>query len=142
DLQANLDELQKSEAHVRAQIARIRTRLESETLDPETEAVLRTKLQTLRAELIDFRSQIAATDAEARMSTIQLTVVTRGSSGVVVPSSRIHRTIDQALNVLAWEGIVALGLLVALAPFALVGAAAWFGRRFYRRREEERLLAA
>jgi len=28
-----------------------------------------------------------------------------------------------------------------LAPFALVGLAAWVGRRVYRRHEEERLLA-
>ena len=36
---------------VRAQIARIRARLESETLDAQTEAVLRARLQTLRGEL-------------------------------------------------------------------------------------------
>jgi len=67
--------------------------------------------------------------------------VTPGSSGVVVPASRIDRTIDEALNVLAWEGVVALGLLIVLAPFALVALAAWLGRRLYRRREDERLLA-
>jgi hypothetical protein len=75
------------------------------------------------------------------MSTIQLTVVTPQSSGAVVPASRIDRTIDEALNVLAWEGVVALGLLIVLAPLALVALAAWLGRRLYRRHEEERLLA-
>ena len=75
------------------------------------------------------------------MSTIQLSVVTPNASGAIAPSSRIDRTIDEALNVLAWEGVVALGLLIVLAPFALVGLAAWLGRRVHRRHEEERLLA-
>jgi len=141
DLQATLDELGKREASVRAQAARIRARLESETLDAQTEAVLRARLQTLRAELQTLRTGIAATNAEARMSTIQLTVVTPGAIGAVTPPSRIDRAIDEALNILAWEAVIALGILIVLAPFALVGLAAWFGRRLYRRHEEERLLA-
>ena len=55
------------------------------------------------------------------MSTIQLTVVTPGAFGAVAPPSRIDRTIDEALNVLAWEAVIALGMLIVLAPFALVG---------------------
>jgi Domain of unknown function (DUF4349) len=141
DLQQNLDELTHRQASVLAQIARIRARLDSETLDAQTEAVLRTRLGILRGELRALRQGISSTEAEARMSTIQLAVVTPGASGAVAPASRIDRTIDEALGVLAWEGVIALGLLIVLAPFALVGFAAWVGRRFYRRREEERLLA-
>jgi hypothetical protein len=142
DLQGTLDELAKQEAKTRSEIARIRARLETETLDAQTEAVLRAKLQTLRAELTELRAGISATEAEARMSTIQLTVVTPGAFGAVAPPSRIDRAIDEALNVLAWEGVIALGMLIVLAPFALVAFAAWLGRRLYRRHEEERLLAA
>jgi Domain of unknown function (DUF4349) len=141
DLQQNLDELTHRQASVLGQIARIRARLDSETLDAQTEAVLRTRLGILRGELRALRQGISSTEAEARMSTIQLAVVTRGSSGAIAPPSRIDRTIDEALNVLAWEGVIALGILIVLAPFALVGVAAWLSRRTYRRREEERLLA-
>jgi hypothetical protein len=141
DLQQNLDELARRETVVRTEIARIRARLESEPLDAQTEAVLRARLQTLRTELSTVRQGLAATNAEARMSTIQLSVVTPGAVGAVAPPSRIDRTIDEALNVLAWEGVLALGFLIVLAPFALVGFAAWLGRRVYRRHEEERLLA-
>jgi len=141
DLQATLDELERREASVRSQIARIRARLATEQLDPQTEAVLRARLQTLRGELTELRAGITSTEAEARMSTIQLTVVTPGAFGAVAPPSRIDRTIDEALNVLAWEGVVALGMLIVFAPFALVAFAAWLGRRLYRRHEEERLLA-
>jgi hypothetical protein len=141
DLQETLDELERREASVRSQIARIRTRLATESLEPATEAVLRSRLQTLRRELVELRSGIATTNAEARMSTIQLAIVTPGIQGVVTPPSRLDRTIDEALGVLAWEGAIALGLLIVLAPFAIVGTALWLGRRLYRRHEEERLLA-
>jgi len=141
DLQQTLDELEKREATVRGQIARIRARLETETLDAQTEAVLRAKLQTLRSELTELRTGISSTEAEGRISTIQLTVVTPGAIGAVAPPSRIDRAVDEALNVLAWEGVIALGMLIVLAPFALVAFAAWLGRRLYRRHEEERLLA-
>ena len=141
DLQSTLDELEKREATARSEIARIRARLRTETLDAQTEAVLRAKLQTLRAELADLRTGISSTEAEAQMSTIQLTVVTPGAFGAVAPPSRIDRAIDGALNVLVWEGVIALGMLIVFAPFALVALAAWLGRRLYRRHEEERLLA-
>jgi hypothetical protein len=142
DLQQSLDELEQRETRVRAEIARIRARLRTETLDAQTEAVLRTRLQTLRAELTGLRTSIASTESEAAMSTIQLTVVTPGAIGAVVPPSRIDRAIDEALNILAWEAVIALAILIVLAPFALVGLAVWLGRRLYRRHEEDRLLAA
>jgi hypothetical protein len=141
DLQEQLDQLERLRASLVAQITRITARLESEDLDAETTAALETRRRTLRVSLRSVRSQLAGTNAEARMSTIQLSIATPDSSGAVVPSSRIDRTIDGALNVLAWEGVVALGLLIVLAPFAIVGAAVWFGRRAYRKHEEERLLA-
>jgi hypothetical protein len=62
--------------------------------------------------------------------------------GAVAPPSRIDRTIDEALDILAWEAVIGLAILIVLAPFVLVGFAAWLGRRLYRRHEEERLLAA
>lgn len=142
DLQESLDQLERREASVRNQIARIVARLETESLDAETKAVLQSRLKTLRGEFRGLRTGIAATHAEARMSTIQLTVVTPGAFGAVAPPARIDRTIDEALNVLAWEAVIVLAVLIVMAPFALAAFAAWLGRRFYRRREEERLLAA
>ncbi|MGH3065577.1 MAG: DUF4349 domain-containing protein [Gaiellaceae bacterium] len=142
DLQETLDRLERREASVRNQIARIVARLETESLDAETKAVLQSRLKTLRGEFRGLRTGIAATHAEARMSTIQLAVVTPGAFGAVAPPARIDRTVDEALNVLLWEAVIVLAVLIVLAPFALAAFAAWLGRRFYRRREEERLLAA
>ena len=142
DLQENLDRLTKRERSVRAQIAVISARLESDSVDATTRAQLESRLRTLRQELRGLRRDAAATNAEARMATIQLTVVTPGVLGAVPVPSRLDRTLDEALNVLIWEGVIALAIVIVAAPFALLLFATWFGRRVYRRREEERLLAA
>jgi hypothetical protein len=141
DLQATLDQLERRERSVRAQIAGLTARLESDSLDAETRARLEARRQNLRAELRSLRSGQSSLRGEARMSTIQLTVVTPESSGGVAPASKLDRTIDEALNVLVWEGVIALAIAIAAAPFALVALAVWLGRKLYRRREDERLLA-
>ena len=140
-LQESLDALQRRERSVRAQIALIAARLESGPLDAETRARLESRLKNLRTDLLVLRRNIAGTRAEARMATIQLTVLTPGALGVVPVPSRLDRTLDEALNVLVWEGVIALAIAIVAAPFALVALAVWLGRSLYRRREEERLLA-
>ena len=75
------------------------------------------------------------------MATIQISVVTPGVLGAVPVRSRLDRTLDEALNVLVWEGVIALAIAIVAAPFALLLFAAWVGRKLYRRREEDRLLA-
>jgi hypothetical protein len=142
DLQATLDQLERRERSVRAQIALITARLETEPLDAETRARLELRRKNLRDELRALRSGIAGTNAEARTATIQMNVVTvEGSAAAPVPS-RLDRTLDEALNVLVWEGVVALAILIVAAPFALLALAVWLGNRLYRHREDERLLTA
>lgn len=141
DLQEGLDRLERRERSVRAQIALVAARLDTESLDATTRAQLETRLQNLRGELRELRRGISATNAEARMATIQLTVVTPGMLGAAPVPSRLDRTLDEALDVLVWEGVIALAIAIVAAPFALVAFAAWLGRKLYRRREEDRLLA-
>lgn len=142
DLQQDIDSSRRLALSSRAQIASVRARLASESLDPETRARLEARLKTLRSNLLVARRNLETFRAEASMSTIQLGIVTPGALGAVAPPSRIDRAIDEALNILAWEAVIALGVLIVLAPFALVALAAWLGRRLYRRHEDERLLAA
>jgi hypothetical protein len=142
DRQESIDAFQRQSRSLQAQIALINARLASEDLDAETRARLEARVKNLKTDLLVARRSLEALRSEARMSTIQLTVVTPGAFGAAAPPpSRIDRAIDEALNILAWEAVVALGMLIVLAPFALVAFAAWLGRRFYRRHEEERLLA-
>ena len=44
------------------------------------------------------------------MATIQLAVVTPEFQGGVAPPSRLDRTLDEALNVLVWEAVIALAI--------------------------------
>ena len=141
DLQATLDRLERRERSVQAQIAVLVARLESDTLDAETRARLENRLQNLRSELRQLRRGISGTTAEARMATLKLTVVTPETGAVAPPPSRLDRALDEAVNVLVWEGVILLAILIVAAPFAFVALVAWLGRRYYRRREEERLLA-
>ncbi|MGI8887026.1 MAG: DUF4349 domain-containing protein [Gaiellaceae bacterium] len=141
DLQANLDQLERRERSVRAQIAVVVAKLEGDSLDATTRAQLESRLRTLRQELRGLRRDTAATNAEARMATIQLTVVTPGVLTAVPVPSRLDRTLDEALNVLVWEGVISLAIAIVAAPFALLFLATWLGRKLYRRREEDRLLA-
>ncbi|HET7744943.1 MAG TPA: DUF4349 domain-containing protein [Gaiellaceae bacterium] len=141
DLQESLDSLMHRAASLRSQIVGITAKLNADSLDPVTRAQLEQRRRTLRSELRDVRRSIAGTNAEARFATVQLTVVTSDSLGVVPTSSRLDRTLHGAVNALVWEGVVSLAILVVAAPFLLVGLAAWLGRRLYRRRETERLLA-
>jgi hypothetical protein len=140
DLQGTLDRLDRRERSVQAQIAILVARLDSDSLDATTRARLEARLTNLRGELRTLRRGIAGTNAEARMATVQLAVVTP-DSGAVAPASRLDRALEEALNVLVWEGVIVLAILIVAAPFALVAFAAWLGRRLYRRREEDRLLA-
>ncbi|GIU96119.1 MAG: hypothetical protein KatS3mg012_2576 [Gaiellaceae bacterium] len=142
DLQEQLDALAAREQELRNRIARVRARLASEGLEPRGEAILRARLGSLRAELVGVRSESAATKADARMATLSVTVATPDAISVAHVPSRLDRALDEALNVLAWEGVVALAAAIVLAPLVLLGAGVWLARRLYRRRDDERLLAA
>jgi uncharacterized coiled-coil protein SlyX len=141
DLQEQLDVLMRRVRSLRAQIVKITARLESSTLDPETRAALELRRQTLRNELRSRRSEAGATRSAARFATIQLSVVTPEAEGVVPTSSRLDRSLDKALEVLVWEGIVTLVVLLVAAPLAIVAVAAWLLHRLYNRHAEDRLLA-
>ena len=141
DLQQTLDRLERRERSVRAQLAIIEARLDSDSLDETTRARLEARRANLRVELRQLRRGISGTNAEARMATLMLTVVTPEAGAVTPPPSRLDRALDEAVNVLVWEGVILLAILIVAAPFALVALVAWLGRRYYRRREEDRLLA-
>ena len=74
------------------------------------------------------------------MATIQLALVTDRAAAVPGTPSRFDRTLDQAVEILAWEAAIALFALILVGPFVLIGLAAWWGRRTLGRRADERLL--
>ena len=141
DLQEQLDSLVLRARSVRAQIVQITARLESRQLTPEQRAALELRRRNLRSELRALRQEIRSTHSQASFATVQLSVVTPQSLGVVPTRSRLDRALDRAVEVLVWEGIAALVVLLVLAPLVLLALAAVVARRFWRRHEEDRLLA-
>jgi Domain of unknown function (DUF4349) len=142
DLGDQAQSLEQQERSLREQIARLTARLQSEVLTDEQRAVLEARRATARRQLADVRQQRAALQREASLATVALSLRTEEDAGVPAPQSRLDRTLDEALNVLAWEAIVLLYAVIVVAPIALVAAFAYFGARFRRRRENDRLLAA
>jgi hypothetical protein len=141
DLQEHLDSLVRRTRSVRAQIVKITARLESEQLIPEERAALELRRQNLRSELRSLRRSIRSTHSLASFATVELSVVTPASLGVAPTKSRLDRSLDKAVEILVWEGIVALVVLLVAAPLAVLAVATLLARRLYRRREEDRLLA-
>jgi uncharacterized protein DUF4349 len=142
DLQESIDALDKRITGLRERIATITARLEDEPLGKETRAVLEARRTAARAELARLRGERAGQAAEARLATIQLALQTDTASAAPATPSRFDRTLDDMVEVLAIEGLVALFALVIVGPFVLIGLAAWWGRRALRHREDERLLSA
>jgi hypothetical protein len=142
DLGDQLQSLELRERSLREQIARLTARLASEELTDEQRAVLQARRAAAQRELAGVRQEQAGVRREASLATLSLTLRTKEGAAVPAPQSRIDRTLDEALNVLAWEGIALLYAAIVVAPFALLGTAAIVGARYRRRREEERLLAA
>jgi uncharacterized protein DUF4349 len=140
DLQESLDGLDRGVERLRARIAALTVQIERATTSAERARLLEQRAQA-QAELRELRASRAATAAEARNATIQLELRTEDGSGAVV-GSRLDRALDRALEVLAWEAVVALAFAVSALPLALVAAAVWTTRRTRRRRQDERLLAA
>jgi Domain of unknown function (DUF4349) len=142
DLGDQLQSLEQRERSLREQIARLTARIASEELTDEQRAVLQSRRAAAQRELATVRQQQAGVRREASLATLSLAIRTKEGAAVPAPQSRLDRTLDEALNVLAWEGIALLYAAIVAAPFALLGAAAIAGARHRRRREEERLLAA
>jgi hypothetical protein len=111
DLQQRLDDL---------------TRQIRRTDDPE----LRTVLRRQRLEL----------NRRAAYATVSLDLTTQEPQKAVVAPGRLDRAVDDAVGVLAAELAVLAYALIVLSPFLVLLAAAYAGRRAYRRYADLRLL--
>jgi hypothetical protein len=138
DLQQQADGLQTQIEQVQRRIAQILAQLESDTLSTADRAVLQSRLSASRQRLASLRESLRATNAEARTSTVYLTLTTEEiEPGAVDGGSRV----DGIKDVLVWEGVAALYALVIVGPLLLVGLLVWATLTVLRRRRETRLLA-
>ena len=136
DLQQQADSLQRQIEETQRQIARIQAQLGNPSLTPENEAVLRSRLANARAKLSDLREAMRTTRAEGATSTVYVTLTTEE----IEPSPAGGSRLDDVRDVLAWEAIAALYVVVVAGPIVLLGLLVWLALRWARRREASRLL--
>ena len=136
DLQVQADTLQSQIEATQRQIAQLVARLGSTTLAAEDRVVLQSRLNNARQKLAGLREGLRGTNAEARTATIYLTLTTEE----IKPGAVSTSPLDDIKDVLAWEAIALLYLLVVAGPFVLLGILIWLALRLRRRQVETRLL--
>jgi hypothetical protein len=136
DLQQQADSLQQQIEQTQRRIAQILTQLESPDLSREARAVLQSRLTASRQKLTGLREGLRSTNAEARTATVHLSLTTEEIEPVPVGGSRV----DDVKDVLVWEAVAALYVLVVAGPILLLGLLVWLALRLRRRQVETRLL--
>ena len=136
DLQVQADSFQTQIEQTQRQIAQLVARLGSTTLPAEDRVVLQSRLNSARQKLAGLREGLRGTTAEARTATIYLTLTTEE----IQPGAVSTSPLDDIKDVLAWEAIALLYVLVVAGPFVLLGILIWLALRLRRRQVETRLL--
>ena len=136
DLQQQADSLQTQIEQTQRRIAQILAQLGNPNITAENRAVLQSRLTSNRQKLSGLREAMQGTQAEAKTATVYLSLTTEEIEASVGGGSRL----DDVKNVLAWEAIAALYVLVVVGPFVLLGILVWLALRLLRRRETSRLL--
>ncbi len=136
DLQQQADSLQTQIEQTQRRIAQILAQLGNPSLSDENRVVLQSRLTSNRQKLTGLREAMKSTRAEAATSTVYVSLTTEEIQATPVGGSRL----DDVKDVLAWEAIGALYVLVVVGPFVLLGFLVWLTMRLLRRRETARLL--
>ena len=138
DLQPQADTLQAQIETQQRLIARLVKQLANPDLGDEERAVVQSRLAAARRTLTDLQEALRTTRAEGRLGTVYLTLTTEHIAATAPPGDG---PIDRVLDILRWEAMAALFVLVVAGPFILLGLLIWFALRFRGRRLEARLLA-
>jgi hypothetical protein len=142
DLEQVLRQQRVRIARLRLLVARVTEALKR-PLPADVRLRLQLQLDGARRELSSATGSNRATLRKAALSRISLTLTTEKAIVPVKKSGmgRFERAAHNASSFLAGAGAVLLFLLIVVSPLLLVGAAAAWGARLYRQREQRRLLA-
>ena len=136
DLQQQADSLQTQIEQTQRRIAQILAQLGNPNVSAENRVVLQSRLASNRQKLTGLREAMRGTQAEAKTATVYLSLTTEEIEASVGGGSRL----DDVKDVLAWEAIALLYVLVVAGPFLVLGILVWLAVRLLRRRETTRLL--
>ena len=136
DLQQQADSLQTQIEQTQRRIAQLLTQLESPSLSAADRVVVQSRLSAARQKLTGLREALRSTRADAATSTVYLTLTTEEIQAAPVGGGRL----EDIKDMLAWEAIALLDLVVVVGPFLVLGILVWLALRLRRRHVETRLL--
>ena len=136
DLQGTADDLATQIAETQRQIAQLSRQLANPDLLEEERVVLQAQRTEARRRLADLRAALSGTREEGRLATVQLSLTTEQLDSAPAEEGAV----DEIVDILRWEGLIALYVLVVAGPIVLLGVLVWLVLRLRRRRGEARLL--
>jgi hypothetical protein len=94
----------------------------------------------LLAQIEVLRKQRVQINRQAAYATVNLDLTTHEPKAPAVTPGRLDRALDDAVGILLAELAIAAYALIVASPFILLGLAAFFCNRAYRRHADQRLL--
>jgi hypothetical protein len=94
----------------------------------------------LLAQIEALRNQRVQINRQAAYATVNLDLTTHEPKEPAATPGRLDRALDDAVGILLAELAIAAYALIVASPFLLLGLAAFFGNRAYRRHADQRLL--
>lgn len=94
----------------------------------------------LLAQIEALRNQRVQINRQAAYATVNLDLTTHEPKAPAVAPGRLDRALDDAVGILLAELAIAAYVLIVASPFIVLGLAAFFGNRAYRRHADQRLL--
>ena len=94
----------------------------------------------LEAQIAALRNQRVQINRQAAYATVNLDLTTHEPKTPAATPGRLDRALGDALGILLAELVIAAYALIVASPFILLGIAAVFGNRAYRRHADQRLL--
>jgi hypothetical protein len=94
----------------------------------------------LLAQIEALRNQRVEINRQAAYATVNLDLTTHEPKAPAATPGRLDRALSDAVGILLAELAIAAYALIVASPFILLGLAAFFGNRAYRRRADQRLL--
>jgi hypothetical protein len=94
----------------------------------------------LLAQIEALRNQRVQINRQAAYATVNLDLTTHEPKAPAATPGRLDRALDDAVGILLAELAIAAYALIVASPFILLGLAAFFGNRAYRRHADQRLL--
>ena len=140
DLQAQIDRITRDVQRRRDRIAKLDAELKDPNLTQDERTRLEARIVQARRGLANAIRGRSGLIRQSRFATLDLAFTTEKRKEAPAPPSELRRTLDDAAGILAAELGVLLYVLIAGAPFIVLGLLAWLAARAARRAASHRVL--